>query len=243
MSTMEKITFGAAETPGYRVGDPSAPAVVVVQEWWGVTEEVKRQAEHLSQQGFQCLVPDLYKGTLGVTVEEANHSMSNLDFPAAVDEICQAAAHLQERGAPAVGVTGFCMGGALSLLSAQHCNQIVCAAPFYGTPNGNPAPFWNAADIAPKPIQMHFGENDQLEGFSDPATAKLVKEQLEKGGCPVELFLYSGVGHGFMNNTPWPFDTYEEKQEALPAGGFSKTGAETHEVAWSRVADFFKKHL
>ena len=64
-----------------------------------------------------------------------------------------------------------------------------------------------------------------------------------------------------MNNTPWPFDTYEvcpmlgqlrrswnvfigqEKQEALPAGGFSKTGAETHEVAWSRVADFFKKHL
>ena len=47
------------------------------------------------RQGFQCLVPDLYKGTLGVTVEEANHSMSNLDFPAAVDEICQAAAHLQ----------------------------------------------------------------------------------------------------------------------------------------------------
>ena len=65
---MEKVTFGD-NLPGYVCGDPTRPGVVVVQEWWGVTETIQAH--------------DLYKGALGVNVEEAHHLMSNLDWDAA----------------------------------------------------------------------------------------------------------------------------------------------------------------
>ena len=78
---MEKVTFGDASIPGYECGDKSAPAVVVLQEWWGVTETIKRQALKLhTDGGFRVIVPDLYKGELGVDAEEAHHLMTNLDW-------------------------------------------------------------------------------------------------------------------------------------------------------------------
>lgn len=59
-----------------------------MQEWWGVNDTIKEHAAYLSKQlGARCLIPDLYKGTVGVTVEEAQHSMENLDFPGAVKEL------------------------------------------------------------------------------------------------------------------------------------------------------------
>jgi carboxymethylenebutenolidase len=73
---MEKISFGAAGLPGYIVGPADAPGVVVLQEWWGITDVIKEQAELISKQGFRCLVPDLYKGKIGVDAEEASHVSS-----------------------------------------------------------------------------------------------------------------------------------------------------------------------
>jgi dienelactone hydrolase len=59
-----------------------------LQEWWGVNDTIKEHAIYLSEQlSARCLIPDLYKGTVGVTVEEAQHSMENLDFPGAVKEL------------------------------------------------------------------------------------------------------------------------------------------------------------
>jgi carboxymethylenebutenolidase len=79
---MEKVTFGD-NLPGYVCGDPTRPGVVVVQEWWGVTETIQAHALRISREGYRVLVPDLYKGALGVNVEEAHHLMSNLDWDAA----------------------------------------------------------------------------------------------------------------------------------------------------------------
>ena len=81
---MEKITFGDAAVPGYERGEKTAPAVIVLQEWWGVTKNITAQAERIaSEGGYRVLIPDLYKGKLGLNVEEAHHLMSNLDWPAA----------------------------------------------------------------------------------------------------------------------------------------------------------------
>lgn len=80
--SMEKVTFGDG-LPGYVCGDPTHPGVVVVQEWWGVTETIQAHALRISKEGYRVLVPDLYKGALGVNVEEAHHLMSNLDWDVA----------------------------------------------------------------------------------------------------------------------------------------------------------------
>ena len=53
-----------------------------------MNQTVKDHASFLSEQlGVRCLVPDLYKGSVTVEVEEAEHNMSKLDFPAAVKEL------------------------------------------------------------------------------------------------------------------------------------------------------------
>ena len=134
---MESASFGPADAPitGYVCGDANAPGVVVLQEWWGVTENIKLQAQYLSKRGYRCLVPDLYRGELGANVEEAHHLMTNLDWPRAKDEIAAAATWLKTTGSPKVGAIGFCMGGALTLIAAQHADDVAAAAPFYGTPD------------------------------------------------------------------------------------------------------------
>ena len=114
--------------------------------------QVKRHAAKVAAAGYRVLVPDLYKGAIGgacvlrlpislsshasfpVNKEEASHHMGALDWAAAVKEIAQAAAFLKAEGSPKVGATGFCMGGALTLLGAATCPDISCAAPFYGIP-------------------------------------------------------------------------------------------------------------
>ena len=194
MAVCEKVSFGDA-VPGYVWGQPGQPGVVVIQEWWGVNEQVrlperelltvttggadfcspqrtlqvKRHAAKVAAAGYRVLVPDLYKGAIGgaylasagpvmprellpprnlprlspsslltgcstVNKEEASHHMGALDWALAVKEIAQAAAFLKAEGSPKVGATGFCMGGALTLLGAATCPDIVCAAPFYGIP-------------------------------------------------------------------------------------------------------------
>jgi len=59
---MEKVTFGRSGVPGYECGDKGAPGVIVLQEWWGVTENIKKQALFIaskvrSQQLTSRLIP------------------------------------------------------------------------------------------------------------------------------------------------------------------------------------------
>eukprot|EP00854_Cymbomonas_tetramitiformis_P012709 gene12709-15027_t len=97
---MEKVSFGDS-LPGYIVGPKGAPGVLLLQEWWGVNDIVKAQAQELSAKAnVRCLVPDLYKGKIGVDAEEASHLMDNLDFMNAVEEMKAAVAYLKAEGSP-----------------------------------------------------------------------------------------------------------------------------------------------
>lgn len=111
---MEWKRADGTTVPGYTYGD-SGPGVIVLQEWWGIDDEVKAHAKKISEQGYRTLVPDLYRGKLGVEAEEAQHLMDGLDWPGAVDDIRGAVDHLKPHGP--VGIIGFCMGGALTLAS------------------------------------------------------------------------------------------------------------------------------
>ena len=104
MAEMQRRKIGSRAFPAFLSGQVGQPAVIVLQEWWGVTDMIKEHALKIAAQGYRVLIPDVYKGKLGVDKEEAHHLMSNLDFPAAVVEIGDAASYLKEEGAPHVGV-------------------------------------------------------------------------------------------------------------------------------------------
>ncbi|KAK8958710.1 hypothetical protein KSP40_PGU021247 [Platanthera guangdongensis] len=149
----------------YVVGKENAPGIVVVQEWWGVDFEVKNHAQKIANlaPGYRALIPDLYRGKVGLDVAEAQHLLDSLNWPAAVEDIRASAKWLKENGSPKVGVTGFCMGGALSIASAVLVPEVDAVVGFYGAP---PAELADASK-AKAPVQAHFGELDTFVGFSD----------------------------------------------------------------------------
>src|SRR5579859_3503831 len=94
-----------------------APAIVVIQEWWGLNHQIRGVAERLARCGYLAVVPDLYRGKSTVEEEEAHHLSQGLNFADAVaQDISAAVTYLKQRSAK-VAVTGFCMGGALTLLT------------------------------------------------------------------------------------------------------------------------------
>eukprot|EP00933_Yihiella_yeosuensis_P046045 TRINITY_DN41517_c0_g1_i1.p1 TRINITY_DN41517_c0_g1~~TRINITY_DN41517_c0_g1_i1.p1 ORF type:complete len:305 (+),score=64.26 TRINITY_DN41517_c0_g1_i1:96-917(+) len=240
ISDMQPVRFGpGGDIPGYVVGDKGKSAVILIQEWWGVTDGIKEKAVKIADAGkYRVLVPDLYKGKVGVDVEEANHMMSNLDFPNAVKEIDEAAKFLTEEGSGKVGIAGFCMGGALTMGGLAGSSHIVCGAPFYGVNFG----LFDVSTLK-KPVQGHFGELDNMAGFSDADTGRKLEADLKAAGNQdAEVFIYPKVGHAFMNDSPSPFPTFEARKEAM-GEGFPPYDAATADLAWSRLFAFFGKHL
>jgi carboxymethylenebutenolidase len=217
-----------------------APAVIVLQEWWGINDQIKSHAQKVADRtGAEAIVPDLYKGKLGLNAEEASHLMNHLDFQNAVAEIETLCQELQKDHADRkIGVTGFCMGGALSLAAAALVEKPLAAcAPFYGIP---PAALCDVSVIPTKtPIQGHYGDLDPMEGFSDKAAVDKLEQALQNanGDKEVEIFHYEKEGHAFMNTDDF---SVEQRKVLYFPGDFDPT---TQELGWDRLSSFLKKHL
>jgi carboxymethylenebutenolidase len=72
-----QIIEGYLAEPEHAAG---AAAVVVIQEWWGVNQQIRGVADRLATAGYIALVPDLYRGKSTVEAEEAHHLMTGLNF-------------------------------------------------------------------------------------------------------------------------------------------------------------------
>jgi len=198
------LSYELLGTPLHRVpafvseNGPKA-GLVVIQEWWGVNDQVKKTASDIAvATGCQIVVPDLYRSKVCYEAAEAEHELSSLDWPGALRDVGESALWLKAQGCENVGVLGFCMGGALALGSGVSLPQVDACVSFYG---------WNAGlgDVSEMctPTQCHFGGKDTHVGFSDPATADKLDALLESSGCIYEFFRYPDQGHGFMNGTEW----------------------------------------
>lgn len=194
-------------------GNDRAPALVLVQEYWGVNAHVKSLAERLAKEGFLVVAPDLYHGTIAKDAAEAAKLMTELDTLAAMEEIRAAVAFLKShpRGNGKVGVIGFCMGGALSFAAACHVEGLSAVVPFYGVP---PADKVDYAKVS-APILAHFAKKDE---WATVAKGEAIKQQV---GTKMQLEV-----HAFVNDTR-P-EAYDEKSAKL---------------AWQRSVDFLRKHL
>jgi carboxymethylenebutenolidase len=220
MAAMIKFARPDGQTvPGYLV-EPAkeAPGVVVIQEWWGLNDQIKKTGERLAAAGFRALVPDLFRGKVTKDAKEANHLMTGLDWDGAVQDIRGALQHLEAKGSKA-GVLGFCMGGALAIIAAAKVAEAHAAVCFYGIP---PAGAADPAKIR-TPLQCHFATDDE---WCTPAAVSGLEQKLEAGKVDYRLFRYAGTKHAFFN-------------EARPEV-YDRTAAE---LAFQRSVDFLREHL
>ena len=166
----ERITFqrgDGTEVPAFATPAGPKAGLVVLQEWWGVNEQIKTTATDMAAAcGVRVAIPDLYRSKIAYEAAEAEHLMSALDWPGAVADVQAAAAGLKAQGCDKVAVVGFCMGGALSLGCAVKHSEIDACVAFYGWNDG-------LADVATmrKPVQCHFGALDDIQVGSPAARA------------------------------------------------------------------------
>jgi len=202
----------------------NAPAIVVIQEWWGLNDQIKGVADRLATAGFQALVPDLYRGKATVEEEEAHHLMTGLDFGDAAGQDIRGAVQFLKARAPKVGLTGFCMGGALTLLAAGS-PELDAAVVWYGCP---PLDYIDASNIK-IPLQGHWATQDQ---FFKIETVDGLEAKLAAAGVDYEFHRYL-AHHAFANETA-------VGAHRLAATQYDPVWAQQ---AWDRTLRFFGKHL
>lgn len=203
----------------------NAPAIVVIQEWWGLNDQIKAVADKLAVAGYQALVPDLYRGKLALEENEAKHLMNDLDFAdAASQDIRGAVQYLKGLGSRKVGITGFCMGGALTLLSSVFVPELDAVVVWYGYP---PLDYVDATKIS-APIMGHWASHDDVFAISG---VDELEKKLTAASVSFEFFRYDAK-HAFAN---------EEADSKHLA--YLKHDAKAAELAWTRTMAFFKIHL
>ena len=179
---------------GYLAGaGKGRPGVVVIQEWWGLNDQICGVADRFARAGYNALAPDLFKGRVTQEPDEASHLMSGLDFPGAThQDIRGAVDHLRGMdGNAKVAVMGFCMGGALTIAAAVHVPNVSAAVCFYGIP---PKEFADAADIR-IPFQGHFASKDD---WCTPAAVGALEAAMRAKGAMPDLYRYE-ADHAFFN--------------------------------------------
>jgi len=198
----KNITYpipGQDDVQGYLTSPPQegSTGLVMIQEWWGMNKSITNTADTWAAAGGSVvLTPDLYKGKVAKDREEAGHYMGGLDWAGAVANISAAVSYLKSKGCKKVGVTGFCMGGALALVSLANSDQIDATIAFYGVPD------LSKIDLSKvkTPLRAVFGDLDQAKGFSDITARQNLDEALKKAGVSTyEIKVYEGGDHAFMN--------------------------------------------
>ena len=209
--------------PGYlaRPQDGSArrhgAGVVLLQEWWGLSDQIKHTADRLAAEGYQVLLPDLYRGKVTKDPSEAAKLMGALDWAGALADIAGAGAYLKKDGK--VAAMGFCMGGALAIFAGVKAKDVIDAVVcFYGVPSRD------AADPAAleAPFLGHFATRDQ---WVSPAVQADLRARLEHGKVDHVMHVYE-ADHAFFNET--------RPEVHAPAHA---------QTAWQRTLDFLAARL
>jgi len=214
------------------------PGVVVVMEAFGLNSHIKDVAARIAREGYVTLAPDLYYREKDAVVgydnlPEAIRLMSGLSDDLVVKDMGAAISHLQRqpfvRG-DRIGVTGFCMGGRITFLTACLNSAVTAAVSFYGGGIGSvmqpsertPKAPLEYADRLRAPVLLFFGEDDP---FIPLAEVERIRQRLHELHKTAEVIVYPGAPHGFFCN---------ERDSYRP---------EAARDAWERLLRFFGQHL
>jgi carboxymethylenebutenolidase len=201
------------------------PAIIVIQEWWGLTDHIKDIAKRYAAEGYVAIAPDLYSRlghALTTDAGEAGKLMNTLKQEDGLNDLNATVAYLKsapEVDGTRIGVTGFCMGGSYALMLPCVNPAIKAAVPFYGQVPNPDAPLQKLAC----PVLYLYGEDD---GWITKADVQRLAAALKKYNKPGEIKTYPGAPHAFFRDT----DPSVYRPEAA-------------KDAWGRTKAFFKQHL
>jgi carboxymethylenebutenolidase len=201
MGEMVAFPSNGTQSEGYLAvpASGSGRGVLVIQEWWGLNDQIKGIAERLATEGFVALAPDLYRGAHTTEPDEAAKIMMSLNLERATKDLSGAvdflAAHDAVTG-DGIGVIGFCMGGGVALwLATLRPDQVKAVVPFYGIiPWEAAQPDYSKLAAA---VQGHYAESDD---FANPESVRALEAQLNGLGKQTEFFEYPDCEHAFTND-------------------------------------------
>ena len=209
-----KVAGYLAEPSGTPIG-----GLIVIQEWWGLNDDIKGIADRYAGEGFLAFAPDMYHGTLATEPDEARKLAMSMERDLAAREIDAAIAWLKaNKGVSKVGVTGFCMGGGLTLATAIRPSSNADAVHVY---YGGGMPGAEQISTIKVPVMGSYGAEDR--GIP-PEQVNMLRETLTSAGIENDVKIYDGAGHGFFNSGP----SHHE-----PAS----------QDSWGRSLGWFKRHL
>jgi carboxymethylenebutenolidase len=213
------------------------PAVIVIQEIFGVNIHIREVTEKFAKEGYVAIAPTLFQRTApgfeaGYNSEDVQKGRQYKEQTKAgeiLSDIQAAIAYL--RNLPnvqpdAIGSIGFCFGGHVVYLAAT-LPDIKVTASFYGggitnsTPGGGEPTITRTPDIK-GPIYAFFGLEDQ--GIPLEHTQQ-IEAELKKHQIPHAIFRYEGAGHGFFCNHRASYNP------------------EAAADAWKNVVELFQKNL
>ena len=217
---------GGQETHGYLSKPKDAkgplPGLIVIHEWWGLNDNIRRMTDRLAGEGYEALAVDLYGGHAAASPDEAKKLMMGVmgDKDAAKDNLRQAYAYLHDHEhVTKLGVIGWCFGGGWALQTALLFPDKLDGTVMY---YGQPVTDVKTLATLKMPLIGFFGQEDMGITVADVLN---FQDALQQAGVKAEINEYPGAGHAFAN----------------PSGEHYQPAAA--EDAWRRTVAFFKQHL
>jgi carboxymethylenebutenolidase len=216
----DEMVSGFLATPE---GKGPFPALVVIQEWWGLNDWVKEQARLLAKEGYVALAVDLYRGKVATTQEDAHQLMMGAPSDRIMKDLVAGLVFLRARPdvkKDRVGSIGWCMGGRYSLALAVDDPGLAAVVAYYGAPPTDPT----AIAKIKAPVLGNYGAEDK---GPSPDQVRAFEAAMKKAGKSIDVKIYEGAGHAFANvNNPW--------------GGYREEAAKD---ASARTVAFLATHL
>jgi carboxymethylenebutenolidase len=224
---VQNVTFASNgdEAYGYLAlpASGSGAAVIVIQEWWGLTTHIAHMADRLAGEGYVALAPDLYGGAIAHDEGEALQMLLEIPVDRATRDLRGAVDYLLSRGdvvGETVGVVGFCMGGSFALqLAVQEGDKVAAAVAFY--PVGYMPDDYSGLQAT---VQIHIADGDEV---NPPTLAEELNEKILADTRTRPEIVHYPAGHAFLNEEDL-LGTYDAEQAA---------------IAWDRTVAFLRAHL
>lgn len=214
--TFENLTVGAERARLY-VSGTGPLRVAVLHAWWGLNDDAIAYADRLAAAGFSVVAPDLVRGRVASTIEDAERLVSEKveDHADAV-----ALAAIDRFAGPGtstrVGLVGFSFGAAWAIWSATKRPAVAASVVYYGTIGG---PSLAGPSV---PVLGHFAESDPYEPGEN---IEAFERALRDAGRDLTVHRYAGTGHWFA----------EPSRDAWRP--------EAADLAFQRTVGFLREHL